>query len=56
MGSNRFHIDALEYIELYRQGKLDLDSMVCERLPLEDINDAFRAMQAGEVVRSVIQY
>ncbi len=56
MGSNRFKIDALEYVDLYRQGKLDLDSMVSERLPLEDINDAFAAMEAGEVTRSVITF
>lgn len=56
MGSNRFHIDALEYVDLYKQGKLDLDAMVSARLPLEDINDAFDAMEAGEVTRSVITF
>jgi Zn-dependent alcohol dehydrogenase len=30
--------------------------MVSRRIQLEDVNDAFRAMQAGEVVRSVIDY
>lgn len=54
MGSNRFKIDALEYVDLYRQGRLDLDAMVSERMALDDINHAFEAMQAGTVTRSVI--
>jgi Zn-dependent alcohol dehydrogenase len=28
--------------------------MVTRRIALEDVNDAFRAMEAGEVIRSVI--
>ncbi|MFN0091665.1 MAG: Zn-dependent alcohol dehydrogenase, partial [Acidimicrobiales bacterium] len=34
MGSNHFHIDAPNYLELYRQGRLDLDSMISARVPL----------------------
>jgi Zn-dependent alcohol dehydrogenase len=30
--------------------------MISRRIKIEEINDAFRAMQAGEVVRSVISY
>lgn len=56
MGSNRFRIDALEYIDLYRQGKLDLDTMVSERVALDHINEAFAAMAAGEVTRSVVVF
>jgi S-(hydroxymethyl)glutathione dehydrogenase / alcohol dehydrogenase len=56
MGSNRFHIDALHYLDLYRQHKLDLDSMVSARFPLDHINDALAALEAGEVTRSVIMF
>jgi S-(hydroxymethyl)glutathione dehydrogenase / alcohol dehydrogenase len=35
-------------------GRLDLNAMVSRRVKLDEINDAFRAMQAGEVIRSVI--
>ncbi|MFN0028738.1 MAG: Zn-dependent alcohol dehydrogenase [Acidimicrobiales bacterium] len=56
MGSNRFHIDAPRYLELYRQGKLDLDAMVSERMPLDNIDQAMAAMAAGEVTRSVIMF
>jgi Zn-dependent alcohol dehydrogenase len=30
--------------------------MISRRIALDDVNDAFRAMQAGEVIRSVIDY
>jgi S-(hydroxymethyl)glutathione dehydrogenase/alcohol dehydrogenase len=56
MGSNRFHIDAPHYLDLYRQGKLDLDSMISARVSLEETEDALHAMEAGEVTRSVIVF
>jgi S-(hydroxymethyl)glutathione dehydrogenase/alcohol dehydrogenase len=56
MGSNRFRIDIPLYLEFYRQGRLLLDEMVTRRGRLEDINDAFRAMKAGEVARSVLTF
>jgi S-(hydroxymethyl)glutathione dehydrogenase / alcohol dehydrogenase len=56
MGSNQFRSDIPNYLELYRQGKLHLDEMVTRRRPLTDINDAFRAMTAGEVARTVLTF
>jgi S-(hydroxymethyl)glutathione dehydrogenase/alcohol dehydrogenase len=56
MGSNRFRFDMPKYIEFYRQGRLKLDEMITRRIKLEDVNDAFRAMKAGEVARQVIMF
>jgi S-(hydroxymethyl)glutathione dehydrogenase/alcohol dehydrogenase len=56
MGSNRAIVDMPRYVEFYRQGKLRLDEMVTKHCALEDVNDAFRAMKAGEVARSVIMF
>jgi S-(hydroxymethyl)glutathione dehydrogenase/alcohol dehydrogenase len=56
MGSNRFRTDIPRYLELYRQGRLQLDEMVTRRGRLEDINEAFRAMKAGEVARTVLTF
>ena len=39
-----------------RQGRLDLDAMVTKRGRLGDINEAFRAMKAGEVARTVLTF
>jgi S-(hydroxymethyl)glutathione dehydrogenase/alcohol dehydrogenase len=54
MGSNRFRTDMPRYVEFARQGLLNLDGMISQRRSLEDINDAFRAMKAGEVARTVL--
>lgn len=56
MGSNRFHIDAPHYLELYRQNRLDLDSMVTRQARLDDVEEAFRAMENGEVIRTVLMF
>ncbi len=56
MGSNRFRLDIPLYLEFYRQGRLLLDEMVTKRGRLADINDAFRAMKAGEVARTVLTF
>lgn len=56
MGSNRFQRDAPRYLDLYKQGRLNLDDMISRRISLAEINDAFRAMEAGEVTRTVIAF
>jgi S-(hydroxymethyl)glutathione dehydrogenase/alcohol dehydrogenase len=56
MGSNRFRFDIPRYLEFYRQGKLLLDEMVSREGSLSDINEAFRAMEAGEVARTVLKF
>jgi S-(hydroxymethyl)glutathione dehydrogenase/alcohol dehydrogenase len=56
MGSNRFRTDIPLYLDFYRQGRLDLDAMVTRRGRLGDINEAFRAMKAGEVARTVLTF
>jgi S-(hydroxymethyl)glutathione dehydrogenase/alcohol dehydrogenase len=56
MGSNRFKVDMPRYIEFYRQGRLKLDEMVSRRGKLDDVNEAFRAMKAGEVARTVLMF
>ena len=43
-------------IDLYRQGRLDLDSFVSERIGLGDVEDAFAKMERGEVLRSVVMF
>ncbi len=56
MGSNRFRLDIPLYLDFYRQGRLKLDEMVTKRGRLGDINEAFRAMKAGEVARTVLVF
>ncbi|MEZ5280139.1 MAG: S-(hydroxymethyl)mycothiol dehydrogenase [Acidimicrobiales bacterium] len=41
-------------IDLYKQGRLDLDAFVSERIGLGDVEEAFHKMERGEVLRSVV--
>lgn len=43
-------------LNLWRNGRLDLDNMISQRLTLDDVNDAFDAMKSGEVIRQVINF
>ena len=56
MGGNRFRIDMPRYIDFYLQGRLNLDDMVSKRAKLENVNEAFQAMKAGEVARTVLMF
>ena len=42
-------------ISLYRQGRLPLEKFVSERIGLDQVEEAFHKMHAGEVLRSVVQ-
>ncbi len=41
-------------VDLYLQGRLDLDGFVSETIGLDDVEDAFAKMGRGEVLRSVV--
>jgi S-(hydroxymethyl)mycothiol dehydrogenase len=41
-------------IDLYMQGRLDLDGFVSETIGLDEVENAFHKMERGEVLRSVV--
>jgi S-(hydroxymethyl)mycothiol dehydrogenase len=41
-------------IDLYLQGRFDLDRFVSETISLDEVEDAFHKMERGEVLRSVV--
>jgi S-(hydroxymethyl)mycothiol dehydrogenase len=43
-------------IDLYLQGRLDLDGFVSETIGLDDVEEAFHKMERGEVLRSVVVF
>ncbi|MCX3061195.1 S-(hydroxymethyl)mycothiol dehydrogenase [Streptomyces beihaiensis] len=43
-------------IDLYLQGRLDLDAFVTETIALEDVEKAFERMHHGDVLRSVVVF
>ena len=36
--------------------KIDIDSLITHKLPLERINEAFELMHAGTSIRAVVEY
>jgi S-(hydroxymethyl)glutathione dehydrogenase/alcohol dehydrogenase len=53
-GSAQVRRDFPRFVQLVETGRLDIGSMVSRHIALHEVNDAFRAMEAGEVIRSVI--
>jgi S-(hydroxymethyl)mycothiol dehydrogenase len=43
-------------VDLYRQGRLDLDAFVTETINLDEVEKAFEKMHSGEVLRSVVVF
>jgi Zn-dependent alcohol dehydrogenase len=55
-GSANVHRDMPLLLDLYMQKRLKIDELVSKRIKLEEVNQAFEAMEKGEVARSVIVY
>jgi S-(hydroxymethyl)glutathione dehydrogenase/alcohol dehydrogenase len=55
-GSAEFRVDFPKYLELYRQGKLDLDRMVTHTYRIDEAPQAFADLEAGKNARGVIVY
>jgi len=55
-GSSRPWIDIPILINLYRAGKLKLDELLTRQYPFAQINEAYAALERGEVLRSVVTF
>jgi S-(hydroxymethyl)glutathione dehydrogenase/alcohol dehydrogenase len=55
-GSSNVNEDVPKLLSLYQEGKLKLDELISREIAVEDVNEAFEAMEKGEVARSVITY
>jgi len=53
-GSTRPHVDFPRLFELYRRGRLPLDRLLTRQWALGEINEAYDALLAGTVARSVV--
>jgi Zn-dependent alcohol dehydrogenase len=56
LGNVRIRIDVPLYVDLYMDGKLPIDKLVSRYYSLDEINEAFAALERGEVIRSVIRF
>lgn len=55
-GSSRPRLDIPRLVELYRGGRLKLDELLTRTYPFAEINEAYAALERGEVARSVVTF
>ena len=56
MGSTNSKIDIPMYADLYVQGRYNLDDLVSQTISLDEINEGYDALRAGEIARTVITF
>ena len=55
-GGARGRTDVPGIVDMYMEGRIDIDSLITHKMPLEDINTAFDLMHSGESIRSVVEF
>jgi S-(hydroxymethyl)glutathione dehydrogenase / alcohol dehydrogenase len=45
-----------QFVQLYLDGKLDVDPLISHRIKLDDVNEGFELMERQDGIRSVIQF
>jgi S-(hydroxymethyl)glutathione dehydrogenase/alcohol dehydrogenase len=56
MGGNRFRVDMPRLLELWRQGRLKLDTLISGHIKLDQINEGFAQLKSGAPVRQLIDF
>lgn len=55
-GGARGRTDVPAIVDMYMEGRLNIDDLITHTMPLERINDAFDLMHEGKSIRSVVLY
>ena len=55
-GGAKGRTDVPRIVDWYMEGKINIDDLITHTMPLEDINNAFDLMHAGESIRSVVRF
>ena len=55
-GGAKGRTDVPQIVDWYMEGKINIDDLITHQLALEDINQGFDLMHAGESIRSVVLY
>jgi len=55
-GGARGRTDVPAIVDMYMEGRINIDDLITHTLPLEDINRGFELMHSGESIRSVVVY
>ena len=55
-GSANLRRDIPRLVDLYLGGRLDLDTLVARRYPLDEVNTAFADLETGKPGRGIVVY
>jgi len=55
-GGAKGRTDVPRIVDWYMDGKINIDDLITHKMPLDDINDSFDLMHAGESIRSVVEF
>ncbi|WP_017930377.1 S-(hydroxymethyl)glutathione dehydrogenase/class III alcohol dehydrogenase [Robiginitomaculum antarcticum] len=55
-GGARGRTDTPSIVDMYMDGRIQIDPLITHKMPLEKINDAFDLMHKGESIRSVVEF
>jgi len=55
-GGARGRTDVPKIVDMYMEGRINIDDLITHTMPLSEINTAFDLMHEGKSIRSVVQY
>ncbi|MEM9840951.1 MAG: S-(hydroxymethyl)glutathione dehydrogenase/class III alcohol dehydrogenase [Pseudomonadota bacterium] len=55
-GGARGRTDVPRIVDMYMEGRINIDDLITHTMPLDDINTAFDLMHEGKSIRSVVVY
>ncbi|MCY7334896.1 MAG: zinc-binding dehydrogenase, partial [Chamaesiphon sp.] len=55
-GGAKGRTDVPKIVDWYMDGKINIDDLVSEIMPIDRVNDAFDAMRRGEAIRSILTF
>ncbi|MEG4802293.1 S-(hydroxymethyl)glutathione dehydrogenase/class III alcohol dehydrogenase [Microcoleus sp. ARI1-B5] len=55
-GGAKGRTDVPKIVDWYMDGKIDIDSLITQVMPIEKINEAFDLMHQGKVIRTVLTF
>ena len=55
-GGARGRTDVPKIVDMYMDGRINIDDLITHQMPLDDINKGFDLMHSGESIRSVVIY
>ncbi|MFL6053295.1 MAG: hypothetical protein ACJ72W_10325 [Actinoallomurus sp.] len=55
-GGSDLRRDVPRFVDLWRGGWLDLESLITRRIRFEDLNDAIATLERGDAIRQVVLF